>query len=191
MMRWIYEYLFFVIWAVYLVYWQLMAPRVKATQRIEPLASRIIRSVLFLVAIVLLSYPGIPLPWLYVHLWPYSLLTFWGGAAITVAGLLFAVWARVRLGRNWSRSVTIKEDHELIVSGPYALARHPIYTGLLTGFIGTGIAVAEVRGVVSLALIFFALWAKLRMEERFMRDQFGAKYEAYARRVKALVPFVL
>jgi protein-S-isoprenylcysteine O-methyltransferase Ste14 len=87
--------------------------------------------------------------------------------------------------------VTIKQDHQLIVSGPYALVRHPIYTGILAGFIGMAIAIGQVRGVIAFVLVFLVLWYKLRMEERWMRDQFGAHYEAYSRRVAALVPFVL
>jgi protein-S-isoprenylcysteine O-methyltransferase Ste14 len=198
-MRLVYEFLFPVIWVVFLVYWRLMAANVKATTRTEPAASQMIRAILFLTAIVLLSFPNIPVPWLYRFLWPYgtatmwggAFLSFWGGAAITVAGLLFSIWARVYLGRNWSHAVTIKEGHELITSGPYALARHPIYTGLLTGFLGTAIAIAQVRGALAFAMVFIPLLLKLRLEERFMREQFGEKYEAYARRVKALVPFVL
>ena len=63
-----------------------------------------------------------------------------------VVGLLFAVWAREHLGSNWSRSVTIKQGHELITTGPYAVVRHPIYTGILAGFLGTAIALSQVRG---------------------------------------------
>ena len=103
-------------------------------------------------------------------------------------GLGFTVWARLYLGSNWSRSVTIKQGHELITGGPYGLVRHPIYTGLLTGFLGTAIAIAQVRGLVAFALIFSVLWLKLRLEERWMRLQFGSAYEQYARRVRALVP---
>jgi protein-S-isoprenylcysteine O-methyltransferase Ste14 len=113
------------------------------------------------------------------------------GAAITTAGLLFAVWARVHLGRNWSRSVTIKQDHQLIVTGPYAIARHPIYTGILAGFLGMAIAVTEVRGLIAFALVFVILWFKLRMEEQWMRMQFGDSYAAYSKRVAALIPFLV
>jgi protein-S-isoprenylcysteine O-methyltransferase Ste14 len=120
--------------------------------------------------------------------WPLVLLA---GAAVTIAGLLFAVWARVYLGRNWSRSVTIKEDHELITTGPYALARHPIYTGILTGLLGTAIALSQVRGFIAFALFFFAFWIKLRMEEQWMRSQFGETYVTYAHQTAALVPFLL
>jgi protein-S-isoprenylcysteine O-methyltransferase Ste14 len=187
----LYVYLFPVLWITYLVFWQIMAVNVKATRRLEPAASRITRIVLTLCAIVLFAYPGIPLPWLYWHFWPASRVSFFSGAAITVLGLLFSIWARLHLGRNWSRSVTIKEDHELIVTGPYSLARHPIYTGLLTALLGTAIALAELRGILAFSMIFTALWLKLRLEEEWMREHFGASYEAYSHRVAALVPFLL
>ncbi|MGH9563627.1 MAG: isoprenylcysteine carboxylmethyltransferase family protein, partial [Terracidiphilus sp.] len=152
-MLWFYEAFFPVVWTTFLVYWQIKAAGNKVTQRLEPAFSRSLRAVTFLVAIVILSIPRIPLPWLYVQLWPEGFWGFWLGAAVTVAGLLFAVWARAYLGTNWSRSVTIKQDHELITSGPYAAARHPIYTGILAGFIGTVIALGQVRGVIAFVLI--------------------------------------
>lgn len=190
-MIYVYYYLFPVMWIVFLVYWNAVAMNAKTTERMEPTSSRVIRAVVFLAAIALLSLPHIPLPWLYRPLYPPSAASFWAGAAITLAGLLFAVWARVYLGRNWSRSVTVKQDHELIVGGPYALVRHPIYTGILTGFVGTVIALAQVRGIVALVMIFLVLWAKLRLEERWMREHFGEQYSTYSKRVAALVPFVL
>jgi len=97
----------------------------------------------------------------------------------------------VHLGRNWSRSVTIKQDHQLIVTGPYAIARHPIYTGILTGFLGTAIATTQARGLLAFVLVFLVLWFKLRMEEEWMRNQFGDTYASYSKRVAALVPFLL
>ncbi len=145
-MHWAYDYLFYAVWGGFLIYWQIMSLNVKATQRLEPMSSRVLRTVLFLAAIALLVLPHIPPRWLYVSLIPSSIWTFWGGVAITLAGLSFAIWARVHLGSNWSRSVTIKKDHDLITTGPYAVARHPIYTGLLAGFLGTAIAMTEVRG---------------------------------------------
>ncbi len=189
-MLWFYDFFFQVLWVLFLLYWQIKAANTKTTQRLEPAASRILRVFLFLVAIILLSTTRIPLPWLYLHLWPAGLLSFWLGAAITIAGLLFAVWAREHLGRNWSRSVTIKQDHELITTGPYSKVRHPIYTGILIGFLGTAIAISQVRGFLVLALIFLALWLKLRMEEQWMRAQFGQTYAAYAGKTAALVPYL-
>jgi protein-S-isoprenylcysteine O-methyltransferase Ste14 len=189
-MLWFYDYFFTVVWIVFLLYWQIKAIGTKTTQRLEPIASRIVRALTFLIAIVLLSTTRIPLPWLYLHLWPAGLWSFWLGAAVMIAGLLFAVWAREHLGSNWSRSVTIKQDHELITTGPYAVVRHPIYTGILVGFLGTAIALSQVRGFIVVALIFFILWLKLRMEEQWMRSQFGETYASYAHQTAALVPYL-
>jgi protein-S-isoprenylcysteine O-methyltransferase Ste14 len=190
-MPYFYEYFFPVVWIAFLLYWRIMAAGTKATQRLEPAASRILRALAFLVAIALFFVDRIPIPWLYKGFLPQGFWTFWLGAAITVAGLLFAVWARLHLGANWSRDVTIKQDHQLITSGPYALVRHPIYTGILAGFAGSVIALGQMRGIVAFVLIFAALWYKLRLEEQWMREQFGATYQMYARRVSALVPFIL
>ena len=189
-MLWFYELFFPAVWIAFVVYWQIKAFNTKNTQRLEPAVSRILRVLAILVAIILLSTTYIPLHWLYLPLWRQGLWPFWAGAAITVSGLLFAVWAREHLGRNWSRSVTIKEDHELITTGPYALLRHPIYTGTLAGFLGLAIALAEVRGFVAFALMFLVFWAKLSMEEQWMRSQFGETYATYVRRTAALVPYL-
>lgn len=87
--------------------------------------------------------------------------------------------------------MTIKQGHELITTGPYVVARHPIYTGILTGFLGMAIAISQVRGSIAFVLVFLALWLKLRMEEQWMRSQFGEAYATYARETAALVPYLL
>lgn len=186
-----YELFFPAVWIAFLLYWQIKAINTKTTQRLEPAASRILRVIVFVVAIALVSTTRIPLHALYLQLWPTGLWPFWLGAVVTAAGLLFAIWAREHLGRNWSRSVTIKQDHELIVTGPYAFVRHPIYTGILLGFLGLAVAISQVRGFVAFLLILFVFLTKLRMEEKWMRSQFGENYATYAHRTAALVPFVL
>lgn len=190
-MIWIYKSFFPAVWITFLIYWQVRAFNTKNTQRLEPAISRILRALTFLLAIVLLSTTWIPLPWLYRPVWPVGFWPFWLGAAITISGLLFAVWAREHLGRNWSRSVTIKQDHELITTGPYGVVRHPIYTGILAGFLGVAIALSEVRGLVVFVLIFGVFWAKFSMEEQWMRSQFGETYAKYVHRTAALVPYLL
>ena len=186
-----YEYFFPAVWILFLLYWQIKAINTKTTRRLEPAASRIVRVFIFLIAIILLSTTRIPLPWLYLQFWPAGLWPFWLGAVVTIAGLLLAIWAREHLGSNWSRSVTIKQDHELITTGPYAVVRHPIYTGILTGFLGMAIAISQLRGLIVFVLIFLAFWIKLRMEEQWMRSQFGEAYESYAHQTAALVPYLL
>ncbi len=190
-MLWFYESFFPVVLIFFFFYWQIKAAKTKATQRLEPAASRILRAFICLIAIVLLSTTRIPLSWLYLQLWPVGFWPFWLGAAVTIAGLLFAVWAREHLGRNWSRSVTIKQGHELITIGPYAVVRHPIYTGILTGLLGCAIAISQVRGFIGFALFFLAFWIKLRMEEQWMYSHFGAAYATYTHQTAALVPYLL
>ena len=87
--------------------------------------------------------------------------------------------------------MTIKQDHELVTSGPYALVRHPIYAGLMLAFAGSAIARAEWRGILAVAIALWALWRKLRLEEQWMRERFGEAYQKYSSRVAALVPFVI
>jgi protein-S-isoprenylcysteine O-methyltransferase Ste14 len=178
-------------WVSYSVYWWAMSKDVKETEREEPASSRIARLVLIICAFALLWLPSVPLPLLNQRFLPLGIWCFWSGAAITAGGLLFSVWARRHLGKNWSQAVTLKEDHELITTGPYALVRHPIYTGLLLGFIGCAVARGEWRGLLAVALVFVALLRKLRLEEKWMRAQFGAPYDTYSRRVAALVPYIV
>jgi protein-S-isoprenylcysteine O-methyltransferase Ste14 len=112
------------------------------------------------------------------------------GLALTILGLGFAVWARVHLGRFWSGMVTLKKDHELIRSGPYAFVRHPIYTGLLTAAAGTALARGTLAALLALGLIGVACWLKIRAEEKLLTNHFGDTYREYRRQVAALIPFM-
>jgi protein-S-isoprenylcysteine O-methyltransferase Ste14 len=190
-MLWLYYNLITLMWVAFLVYWQLMARGTKTTQRLEPSSSRILRTVLFLAAILLFLWHSIPVRWLHIRVLPLGYTCYNIGIVLTAAGIAFAVWARVHLGANWSRSVTVKQDHELITTGPYRLVRHPIYTGILLGFLGSTVALGQVRGVIALALVSWALWRKLQLEEAWMREQFGDSYATYSRRTAALVPGLL
>jgi protein-S-isoprenylcysteine O-methyltransferase Ste14 len=115
----------------------------------------------------------------------------WTGVGLCIVGLAFCIWARFTLGRNWSGLVTLKGGHELITSGPYALVRHPIYTGLLTMFVATVIVLGHIAGIIAMPFVFASLWVKLRAEEKLMLKKFPNEYAAYQQRVKCLIPFVL
>ena len=189
-MQFIYSYLFLFLWLGYMAYWWAMSKDVKATERTEPDSSRRVRLILIIFTAALLLLPDKFVPLLNRRFLPLGPAVFWIGAAITAAGLLFSIWARHHLGNNWSQAVTLKKDHELITSGPYALVRHPIYTGLLLAIVGCAVARGEWRGVLAVVLAFVALWQKLKLEEKWMHAQFGESYEAYARRTPALLPFL-
>ena len=112
-------------------------------------------------------------------------------ALLTFGGIFFAWWARIHLGRLWSGSITRKEGHHVVDTGPYRLVRHPIYTGLIGATIATATAAATVTAVVGAVLITFGMWLKARTEERFLTEELGPEaYAAYQRRVPMLVPFV-
>ena len=180
------------LWIAWLLYWRISAAGVKAARRRESPASRAAHLVPLAIAGLLLwvnpiAGGGV----LFERFLPQSDGTYRTGALLLALGLAFSVWARVYLGRNWSATVTVKEDHELIRSGPYSLVRHPIYTGLLLGFIGTAIVRGEWRGVLAVLIVFVALWRKLRLEERWMSETFGEEYRRYREHSAALIPYLL
>jgi protein-S-isoprenylcysteine O-methyltransferase Ste14 len=187
----VYRYAFPAMWLSWAVYWWVASRDVKSTRRRESLPSRLSHIVPLTIAVFLLSIRRVPIAFLGERFLPLAEWPFWLGSLLTAGGLLFTVWARLHLGRNWSGAVTIKDGHELVTSGPYALVRHPIYTGLLLAFLGSAVALGDWRGALAFALAAGALWRKLRLEERWMREQFGDAYQAYSQRVAALVPFVL
>lgn len=183
------------LWIAWAIHWWLSAEKVKDSVRQEPLSARAAHVVPLIVAVLLLS-PRIPLPtlpgyFLMGRMLPAGPETFWIGVVVLVAGLAFMVWARIHLGRNWSATVTIKHDHELIRGGPYRFVRHPIYTGALIAFTGTAIARGEWRGALAVLIVFAALWRKLRIEERWLGETFGEDYAKYRAEVAALIPFLL
>jgi protein-S-isoprenylcysteine O-methyltransferase Ste14 len=187
----VYRYLFPALWLSWALYWWAMSLNVKPIARHESVRSRLLHIVPLAAAMGLLWLPRAPIPLLGERILPRAAWPFWMGAAVTLAGLLFSVLARAYLGGNWSGTVTVKENHELVTSGPYSVVRHPIYTGLLLAIMGSAFARGDLAGVAAVALAFWALWRKLNIEERWMREQFGEKYVAYSQRVAALVPFLL
>ncbi len=124
-------------------------------------------------------------------LWQLGDLGVYLLAAITVAGIAFTWWARIHLGRFWSNAITHKEGHRVIDTGPYGLVRHPIYTGLITGLLATGIAIGTVTAILGALFISFGMWQKARMEEGFLTVELGADaYGSYCRRVPMIIPFL-
>jgi protein-S-isoprenylcysteine O-methyltransferase Ste14 len=190
-MTFVYNYLFLTIWLVWGAYWWILSKDVKTATRREPLSSRLLHIVPLVFAMLLLWIDHLPIPVLGDRFMPRAIWPFWVGVALTVGGLFFSVWARTHIGKNWSGIVTLKQGHELIVSGPYAIVRHPIYTGLLLALVGSAVARGEWRGVLAVLIAALALWRKLRLEERWMREQFGVQYQAYSQRVSALIPWLL
>ncbi len=109
--------------------------------------------------------------------------------ALCVLGIAFSLWSIATLGRHYDLVLEVHQDHELVRRGPYALVRHPVYTGLAVHFAGACLATGNVLLIAGTLLLSYpAFYARARTEERLLRARFGADYEAYAREVPMLVP---
>ena len=176
------------LWLVWLLYWWLGAGRLKAVARRESRLQRASHGVPLVLAALLLVLPGHALGALATLFIARSWTGYGIGVALVALGLGYAVQARRHLGANWSATVTLKQAHSLIRSGPYRHVRHPIYTGLLLAFAGSALAQAQWRGLLALLLVTGSLWFKLRREERWLLEHFGDDYAEYRKTSWALLP---
>jgi protein-S-isoprenylcysteine O-methyltransferase Ste14 len=176
-------------WIAWAVYWVVMAFRTKRTiERRGFFGYRLVTVLVLAVCLVLGRLLGISA---HSDLWHTILLPGILCDCLVVAGLAFTVWARITLGRNWSAEVTFKQNHELIESGPYALVRHPIYTGLIAMALGTAIDYGQPFGFALFLALCGGLWWKARQEERIMSSHFPDAYADYRSHVRAIIPFLL
>lgn len=177
------EIVFAVAWAAFWLYWLIAALSMKRGR--VPWSREVgIRVVIVAVAFLLDRLGLFALHGGNTQLWRGGI-----GLALLAAGLGFAVWARLCLGRNWGTPMTQKDDPELVTSGPYRYVRHPIYSGILVAGIGTAVALSWVWIVaVGFAGVYFVYSATV--EERFMAHKFPDAYPVYKRATKMLLPFV-
>jgi protein-S-isoprenylcysteine O-methyltransferase Ste14 len=112
------------------------------------------------------------------------------GTVIFATGIAVAIWARVILGRNWGMPTTQRLEPELITSGPYGVIRHPIYTGILLGVVGTGLVINFIGLGIAVIVGVYFVWAAT-VEERNLTEIFPSAYPAYRARTKMLIPFLL
>ena len=175
-------------WLIFLGYWFVTAMRVNRMARREPAGSLLGRFALMGAAFYLLSGGDPRLGDLSARIFPptHELFTF--GAALTWAGIGFAIWARYHLGRFWSGTVALREGHQLIRSGPYAYIRHPIYTGILAAVLGTALAFDRYQGLVAFALVLTGFAWKASREEALLAGQFGAEFEEHRQHTGFFLP---
>lgn len=136
--------------------------------------------------VIVTDWPGI----LGHRFWTPPLMLGWAMVGVAAASFLFAWWARIYLGRLWSGSITRKEGHVVVDTGPYGIVRHPIYTGILGAAIATVVVSGSVHVILGAVCLIVGYWLKARLEEGFLRGELGAEaYDSYRRRVPMLVPF--
>jgi protein-S-isoprenylcysteine O-methyltransferase Ste14 len=179
------------VWMLVGCCWMVGALRSKPAARHERLRTRVVHLAIMTVACVLLFSSSTRIGVLGSRFLPEYNGIGWAGLGITVAGCAFAVWARILLGTNWSARVGVKQNHQFVRTGPYAVVRHPIYAGLLLAILGTALALGEVRGLIALGLALIGWFTKARAEEQFLVEHFGGAYVRYCREVKQLIPFIL
>jgi protein-S-isoprenylcysteine O-methyltransferase Ste14 len=175
-------------WAIWAVWWLAMAFFSKATKRRESPAQRIEHLVPALLGFALVFREGFGGAWLSRVVIPENAMLFLICVVITVLGLLFAVWARLTLGSNWSGTVTIKAGHQLIRRGPYRWIRHPIYTGMLAALLATAITQGSWSGLAGFAFVLLALYRKARREESFLAQEFGEGFVEHRQHTGMFLP---
>jgi protein-S-isoprenylcysteine O-methyltransferase Ste14 len=177
------EYIFAIGWAAFWIYWLVMAFGAKRSHVAWSRELRI-RAVIFIAAILLFRVGTFRHNVDNTDSWRAGF-----GLALFASGLLFAIWARVHIGRNWGTPMSRKDEPELVTSGPYRLVRHPIYSGILLGGVGTALALSWLWIVPTvLAGVYFIYSANV--EERYMAEQFPDTYPVYRHSTKMLVPYV-
>jgi protein-S-isoprenylcysteine O-methyltransferase Ste14 len=112
------------------------------------------------------------------------------GFILFIAGLLLAIWARLYLGDNWGMPMSLKQDPELVTTGPYRFIRHPIYTGILIAMLGSALASSTYWLVILVIMAIYFIYSAIA-EEKIMQRQFPKAYANYKKQTKMLIPFVL
>ena len=176
------------LWLIFCFYWVIGALRVKRTQQMEPAGRRFGTVAVLAVAAILLFARHVNLGVLDRRFIPNNEAIKGASIVLVAIGVAIAIWARRHIGQFWSSRVALKEDHQLIQTGPYARVRHPIYSGMLLAMIGTGLFLGEWRAIVGVFLVFVAHWQKARREEKLLAGQFGTAYEEYCGRTGSLIP---
>lgn len=178
-----------VTWIVFLVFWLVSSFTAKKIARREGRAGIARRVLTGLVGYFLFFRAADPGFGVLSHRFlPDDLRVAWIGAVITALGVLFAIWARIHIGKYWSATVALKSDHQLIRTGPYARIRHPIYTGILLALAGTAVAIGCYAALVGLAIYFVAFWFKARKEEALLLGEFGPAFEEHRRSTGFFLP---
>jgi protein-S-isoprenylcysteine O-methyltransferase Ste14 len=181
-------YIFDGLWIFWLGYWIFRAFGNKRSVYTQGRGFRLLYIAVVVVgAVVAKNYGLLPrIRFYYETIWTQVL-----GILLCVAGMALAIWARRILGTNWSGIVTLKENHELITSGPYRFVRHPIYSGLLLAILGTIVAMEPfLGGFLVFGISIISLRLKSLLEERIMLRTFPDQYPDYMRRVRALIPYI-
>jgi protein-S-isoprenylcysteine O-methyltransferase Ste14 len=176
------------LWLLFGAYWLVSALKRKKTKQRESILQRFGYTLLLAVGFYLLYQPQPLYGWFRSRFLPAGPLCEWLGVVLTAAGIGIAFWARWHLGTNWSGTVTLKEGHELIRTGPYRSIRHPIYTGILLALLGTAVTFGEVRALLAVVIAWVSFYVKARREESFLSQEFGPNFAEHKQHTGMFLP---
>jgi protein-S-isoprenylcysteine O-methyltransferase Ste14 len=176
------------VWIVFGLYWVAAGTKSMAARTSEPQLNRFVRLGILIGVFLMLFSTGIAVGFLAKRFLPQVAAISYFGFAATLVGLAIALWARIHLGQYWSDKVVLKVDHQLIRTGPYASMRHPIYSGVLLGVLGTAMVLGEWRGAVAFLLLLTNYAIKARREEKILAQQFGLEFTVHRKHTGFLLP---
>jgi protein-S-isoprenylcysteine O-methyltransferase Ste14 len=113
------------------------------------------------------------------------------GVIMIVTGVLFRAWSVRTLGKYFTPTVQIKDEHQLIRSGPYRIIRHPSYFAAFLSMAGAAVLLESLTGIaVTVIAMSFAYYVRIGIEEQKLIEHFGNRYREYMLDTKRIIPFV-
>ena len=113
------------------------------------------------------------------------------GILMIVTGITFRALAVRYLGKYFTPTVQIKDDHRLVTSGPYSIVRHPSYTGAFLAIVAGGVVLESLTGfIISCIAMIIAYYVRIGIEEKELTAWFGNDYLLYKKRTKMIIPYV-
>ena len=175
-------------WIVFVLYWIVSAIRTRDTVQTESSASRYAILLIEIAGFVLLFRHSAGVGFLGERFMHRTLASAIIGSILNWVGIGLAIWARYHLAEYWSARITIKQDHQLIRTGPYARLRHPIYSGIILAAIGSAVVIDQWRCVLGVCLVLTGYCIKARKEEAMLTQQFGDAFREHQKHAGFLIP---
>jgi protein-S-isoprenylcysteine O-methyltransferase Ste14 len=148
-------------------------------------------SVLLILSFSLGSIIVSVIDWAYLHQNLTSGYLFIIGLILIIFGIILRSWSIQILGKFFTPTIQIKEDHALIIKGPYSIVRHPSYLGAWLTIAGATIFFGSYIGfIVEVGGMGFSYYVRTDLEEKALIEVFGQQYKDYQRRVKKIIPFI-
>lgn len=187
----IFKIAFIILWIIYIFIRVPFDKKYKVSERIKRLSSSSER---FVIGILFLGLLLIPLTWasttfLDIFHMDFPLWVRLLGIIISVSSLPYFWWIHKTLGQNWSPSLEIRKEHELVKSGPYQLIRHPMYLQIFIWTIAQALIASNLitssAGLLAWAFLYFI---RIPKEEKMMMEYFGDEYTRYMNQTGKIFP---